>query len=78
MHSYIMIVPEQYFKLIFTSVIVDKIKNTIHSQSFDSEQEAIKYCLDYMDKKIPCDYQWQVIFGFPTSSGSRSNRSLIS
>lgn len=73
-----MIVPEQYFQLIFTSVIVDKIKNTIHTKSFDNEKEAIKYCLDYMgDGKYNYSYEWQVIFGFPMSSGSKSRSGSV-
>lgn len=73
-----MIVPEQYFQLIFTSVIVDRIKNTIHTKSFDNEKEAVKYCLDYVgDESKEYSYEWQVIFGFPTSSGSKSRSDTL-
>jgi hypothetical protein len=73
-----MIVPEQDFQLIYTSVIVDRIKNTLHTKSFDNEKEAVKYCLYYIvDNSAVYSYEWQVIFGFPTASGSRSRSGSI-
>lgn len=69
-----MIIKDEYFKLIFTGIVLDRISNKIYTQSFDSEKEAINYCMNFGDKKN-YDYEWQVIFGFPMpASGSRSNK----